>query len=310
MINLLPLDEGESITTLMPLPEDEDTWGDLSVMFATASGGARRNSLSDFANVKSNGKIAMKLGEGDQLISVQVCTESDDILLSSKDGKCIRFPVTDVRVFTSRSSTGVRGIRLGKDDRVISMSVLSHVMAEISDRDDYLQAVSASKRLAGGDYSERPDDKIEDDSRATRLEEPAFQEMAENEEYILTIAEDGMGKRSSAYEYRISKRGGKGIAAIDLKRPKGQSTSVVASFPVETEDELVMVSDGGQLIRCPVAGISIVGRSSRGVTIFKVADEERVVSVSRLSDDDDNDEESGEDGVQSPETQPDSDEEF
>ncbi len=310
MINLLPLDEGESITTLMPLPEDEDTWGDLSVMFATASGGARRNSLSDFANVKSNGKIAMKLGEGDQLISVQVCTESDDILLSSRDGKCIRFPVTDVRVFTSRSSTGVRGIRLDKDDRVISMSVLSHVMAEISDRDDYLQGVSASKRLAGGDYSERPDDKIEDDSRATRLEEPAFQEMAENEEYILTIAEDGMGKRSSAYEYRISKRGGKGIAAIDLKRPKGQSTSVVASFPVETEDELVMVSDGGQLIRCPVAGISVVGRSSRGVTIFKVADEERVVSVSRLSDDDDNEEESGEDGIQSPETQPDSDEEF
>ena len=310
MINLLPLDEGESITTLMPLPEDEDTWGDLSVMFATASGGARRNSLSDFANVKSNGKIAMKLGEGDQLISVQVCTESDDILLSSRDGKCIRFPVTDVRVFTSRSSTGVRGIRLDKDDRVISMSVLSHVMAEISDRDDYLQGVSASKRLAGGDYSERPDDKIEDDSRATRLEEPAFQEMAENEEYILTIAEDGMGKRSSAYEYRISKRGGKGIAAIDLKRPKGQSTSVVASFPVETEDELVMVSDGGQLIRCPVAGISVVGRSSRGVTIFKVADEERVVSVSRLSDDDDNEEESGEAGIQSPETQPDSDEEF
>ena len=310
MINLLPLDEGESITTLMPLPEDEDTWGDLSVMFATASGGARRNSLSDFANVKSNGKIAMKLGEGDQLISVQVCTESDDILLSSKDGKCIRFPVTDVRVFTSRSSTGVRGIRLDKDDRVISMSVLSHVMAEISDRDDYLQGVSASKRLAGGDYSERPDDKIEDDSRAARLEEPAFQEMAENEEYILTIAEDGMGKRSSAYEYRISKRGGKGIAAIDLKRPKGQSTSVVASFPVETEDELVMVSDGGQLIRCPVAGISVVGRSSRGVTIFKVADEERVVSVSRLSDDDDNEEESGEDEAQNPETQPDSDEEF
>ncbi len=310
MINLLPLDEGESITTLMPLPEDEDTWGDLSVMFATASGGARRNSLSDFANVKSNGKIAMKLGEGDQLISVQVCTESDDILLSSRDGKCIRFPVTDVRVFTSRSSTGVRGIRLDKDDRVISMSVLSHVMAEISDRDDYLQGVSASKRLAGGDYSERPDDKIEDDSRATRLEEPAFQEMAENEEYILTIAEDGMGKRSSAYEYRISKRGGKGIAAIDLKRPKGQSTSVVASFPVETEDELVMVSDGGQLIRCPVAGISVVGRSSRGVTIFKVADEERVVSVSRLSDDDDNEEESGEDEAQNPETQPDSDEEF
>jgi DNA gyrase subunit A len=303
MINLLPLDEGESITTLMPLPEDEETWGDLSVMFATASGGARRNTLSDFANVKSNGKIAMKLDKDDQLISVQVCSENDDILLSSKDGKCIRFPVTDVRVFTSRSSTGVRGIRLDKDDRVISMSVLSHVKAEISDRDDYLQAVSASRRLAGGDYSERPDDKVEDESRASRLEEAAFIDMAENEEYILTITDDGMGKRTSAYEYRISNRGGKGIASIDLKRPKGQSTSVVASFPVETVDGLVMVSDGGQLIRCPVIDISVVGRSSRGVTIFKVADEERVVSVSRLTDDDDdNEDENGEDSPEAIET--------
>jgi DNA gyrase subunit A len=294
MINLLPLDEGESITTLLPLPEDEETWGDLSVMFATASGSARRNSLSDFTNVKSNGKIAMKLGDGDQLISVQACSENDDILLASNNGKCIRFPVTDVRVFTSRSSTGVRGIRLGGDDRVISMSVLSHVKAEISQRDEYLQAVSASRRLTGGDYSERPDDKIEDESRAARLQDSIFAEMAENEEYILTITDDGMGKRTSAYEYRISNRGGKGITSIDLKRPKGQSTSVVGSFPIEQEDQLVMVSDGGQLIRCPVAGISVVGRSSRGVTIFKVADEERVVSVSRLSDDD-NDEENGED---------------
>ncbi len=295
MINLLPLDEGESITTLMPLPEDEETWGELSVMFATASGSARRNSLSDFANVKSNGKIAMKLGDDDQLISVQVCSESDDILLSSRDGKCIRFPVTDVRVFTSRSSTGVRGLKLDGDDRVISMSVLSHVKAEISERDDYLQSVSASRRLAGGDYSDRPDDKAEDESRAARLNEPAFVEMAENEEFILTIAEDGMGKRTSAYEYRISNRGGKGIAAIDLKRGKGKSTSVVASFPVAATDQLVMVSDGGQLIRCPVGGISVVGRSTRGVTIFNVAEEERVVSVSRLSEEDENEDENGDD---------------
>ena len=294
MINLLPLDEGESITTLMPLPEDEETWGDLSVMFATASGSARRNSLSDFTNVKANGKIAMKLDDGDQLISVQVCSESDDILLASNNGKCIRFPVTDVRVFTSRASTGVRGIKLAKGDSVISMSVLSHVKAEIAERDDYLQAVSASRRLAGGDYSERPEDKLTDESRASRLQEPSFAEMAENEEYILTITDDGFGKRTSAYEYRISKRGGQGIASIDLKRPKGKSTSVVASFPVAVEDQLVMVSDGGQLIRCPIADISVVGRSSRGVTIFKVADEERVVSVSRLSEDDDD-----EDGVDS-----------
>ena len=291
MINLLPLDEGEAITTLMPLPEDEETWGDLSVMFATASGSARRNSLSDFTNVKANGKIAMKLDEGDQLISAQACSETDDILLSSSGGKCIRFPVTAIRVFSSRSSTGVRGMRLDGDDRIISMSVLSHVKAEVYEREDYLQASSASKRLINGDYSDRPNDKVEDETRAARLETVKFAEMASTEEFVLTITDDGMGKRTSAYEYRISNRGGKGITSIALKRPKGQSTSVVASFPVETENQLVMVSDGGQLIRCPVADISVVGRSSRGVTIFKVAEGERVVSVSRLSEDDDEDNE-------------------
>jgi DNA gyrase subunit A len=291
MINLLPLDEGEAITTLMPLPEDEETWGDLSVMFATASGNARRNSLSDFTNVKANGKIAMKLDEGDQLISAQACCETDDILLSSSGGKCIRFPVTAIRVFSSRSSTGVRGMRLDGDDRIISMSVLIHVKAEVTEREDYLQASSASKRLINSDYSDRPGDKVEDETRAGRLETVKFAEMAATEEFILTITDDGMGKRTSAYEYRISNRGGKGITSIALKRPKGQSTSVVASFPVETENQLVMVSDGGQLIRCPVADISVVGRSSRGVTIFKVADGERVVSVSRLSEDDDEDNE-------------------
>jgi len=287
MINLLPLDKGEAITTLMPLPESEESWSDLSVMFATASGSVRRNSLSDFTNVKANGKIAMKLNEGDQLISVQACSEADDVLLSSSGGKCIRFPVNAVRVFTSRSSTGVRGMRLEENDRIISMSILSHVKAEVSEREEYLQASSASKRLANGDYSERPDDKIEDETRAARLETDKFVEMADTEEFILTITEDGMGKRSSAYEYRISNRGGKGITSIGLKRSKGHSTSVVASFPVKTDNQLVMVSDGGQLIRCPVAGISIVGRSSRGVTIFKVAEGERVVSVSRLSEEED-----------------------
>jgi len=287
MINLFPLDEGENITTLMPLPEDEDTWGDLFVMFATASGGVRRNRLSDFTNVKTNGKIAMKLDDGDQLIGVHTCSEAEDILLSSKDGKCTRFPVTAIRVFSGRSSTGVRGMKLDGDDRLISMSVLSHVKAEVSMRDEYLQSVSASRRLVGGDYTDRVDDLAEDKARTARLDELAFKEMAENEEIILTITDDGFGKRTSAYEYRISNRGGKGIASIDLKRTKGEKASVVASFTVDTEDQLVMVSDGGQLIRCPVSGISTVGRSTRGVTIFKVANDERVVSVSRLSEEDD-----------------------
>ena len=273
----------------MPLPENEESWRDLSVILATSSGTARRNLLSDFTNVKANGKIAMKLDEGDQLISVQSCSESDDILLSSRDGKCIRFPVTAIRVFSSRSSKGVRGIKLENGDRVISMSVLSHVHAQVSERDEYLQASSAYKRLANGDYSERLDDKVEDEKRAARLNEPEFKEMASKEEFILTITTDGMGKRTSAYEYRISNRGGKGIASIDLKRSKETTISVVASFPVEKEDQLVMVSDSGQLIRCPVAGISLVGRSSKGVNIFKVSQGERVVSVSRLNEDEDED---------------------
>ncbi len=284
MINLLPLDEGEIITTMMPLPEDEESWGDLSVMFATASGSARRNSLSDFCNVKANGKIAMKLGEGDQLIGVQTCSEDDDILLSTRDGKCIRFPVTAVRVFNSRSSTGVRGIRLEDDNRVISMSVLSHVAAEVSERDDYLQSRGAARRLASSEYTDRDEDKTRDQELARRLEEDLFAKMGEDEEFILTITDDGFGKRTSAYEYRISNRGGKGITSIDLKRGSKRS-SVVASFTVETDDQLVIVSDGGQLIRCPINQISTVGRSTRGVTIFKVAKDEHVVSVSRLQDD-------------------------
>ena len=289
MVNLLPLDEGEIITTLMPLPEDESSWSDLSVMFATASGNARRNSLADFCNVKSNGKIAMKLDEGDQLIGVQTCSEDDDILLSTRDGKCIRFPVTAVRVFNSRSSTGVRGIRLEGDNQVISMSVLSHVAAEVSDRDDYLQARGAARRLASSEYTDRDEDKARDQELARRLDDELFAKMTEDEEFILTITDDGFGKRTSAYEYRISNRGGKGISNIDLKRGD-RTSSVVASFAVEAEDQLVIVSDGGQLIRCPVAQISTVGRSTRGVTIFKVAKDEHVVSVSRLQDDSDGEE--------------------
>ncbi|MEQ8664274.1 MAG: DNA gyrase subunit A [Rhodospirillales bacterium] len=291
LVNLLPLDEGETITTTMPLPEDEDTWGDLFVMFSTASGGVRRNRLSDFTNVMSNGKIAMKLADGDRLIGVSTCSEDDDIMLASADGKCIRFSVEDVRVFSGRTSTGVRGMRLEKDDRVISMSVLRHNEIDTETRDAYLYAVSASRRLAGGDYTDRADDKAKDQALAARLEEPGFAAMAEAEEFVLTVTRDGMGKRTSAYEYRISGRGGKGITAIDLARGK-KRTAVVALFPVVSTDQLMMVSDGGQLIRMPVDGISTVGRSSRGVTLFKTAEDENVVSVTRLAEI----EEDGDDG--------------
>ena len=299
LVNLLPLDEGETITTTMPLPEEEATWGDLFVMFATASGGVRRNSLSDFTNVMTNGKIAMKLAEGDQLVRVRTCTEDDDVLLSSVGGKVIRFPVTAVRVFAGRTSTGVRGIKLKDDDKVIAMSVVRHVKVETEQRDLYLQAISAARRLQGGDYTDRDEDRARDEEFAARLNEPLYMQMATDEEFILTITEDGMGKRSSAYEYRIAGRGGQGITGIELSRGKNATpTTIVAAFTVVDTDQLVMVSDAGQIIRCPIDKISVVGRSARGVTVFKVADEERLVSVSRFRDvaDDDADADADDDG--------------
>jgi len=202
-----------------------------------------------------------------------------------------------VRVFSSRNSTGVRGIRLAKGDEVIGMSVIRHVKVEIEQRDAYLQAVGAARRLKGGDYTERVEDKARDTELAARLEQPEFQEMAANEEFILTIAEDGMGKRTSAYEYRIAGRGGQGITGIDLSRGKKQPPStIVSAFTVIDGDQIIMVSDGGQIIRCPIDTISIVGRSARGVTVFKVAEDESLVSISRLRDLGDEDEDEDEDG--------------
>jgi DNA gyrase subunit A len=293
LINVLPLDEGETITTVMALPEDEESWGDLYVMFATASGGARRNKLSDFTNVNANGKIAMKLDDGDHLVRVRVFEEDHNVFLATRKGKCIRFPVSDVRVFASRNSTGVRGIRLADGDEVIAMSGLKHIKVEVAERDDYLKSVNASRRLVGGDYTDRDEDKASDEALAAQLEQELFQEMAAEEEFILTVTEDGFGKRSSAYGYRISKRGGKGIDSMDVKRGKDEPTQVISTIPVVDTDQLVMVSDGGQLIRMPVDGISFTGRASRGVTLFKVADEERVVSVTRFRDVE-GDEENGE----------------
>ncbi len=283
MVNLLPLDENEVITTIMPLPEDEESWADLFVMFATASGGVRRNRLSDFTNVMANGKIAMKLDEGDKLVRVRTFAESDNVLLATCEGKCIRFPVSDVRIFAGRTSTGVRGIGLAKGDHVIAMSGLRHEPVTVAARDEYLQSANAARRLEGGDYTDRDEDHARDQELAARLNDEASREMAEQEEFILTVTEDGFGKRTSAFEYRIAKRGGKGLDSMDLKRDKGKTT-VIASFPVIATDQLVMVSDGGQLIRMPVEGIGSKGRKTRGVTLFRVSNDERVVSVTRLRD--------------------------
>ncbi len=282
LINLLPLDPGETITTTMTLPEDEAAWDQLFVMFTTAAGNVRRNKLSDFTDVRANGKIAMKLDDGDALVRVRTCSEEDDVLLSTAEGKCIRFPVTDVRVFSGRTSVGVRGVRLLGKDRVIAMSILKHFEIETEARDEYLQAEHAARRLKGSDYTDRDEDKARDEELAARLAEPAFAGMAAREEFVLTITEDGYGKRTSSFEYRISGRGGQGITAISLDRGDDPATRVVASFPVLDTDQVVMVTNGGQIIRCPIDSVSVVGRTARGVRLFSVGDEEVVVSVSRL----------------------------
>jgi DNA gyrase subunit A len=253
-------------------------------MFATARGGVRQNRLSDFASIQSGGKIAMKFeGEdaGDRMIGVSVCTEAKDVLLATRSGKCIRFPVSDVRVFSGRNSTGVRGIRLSDGDEVISMSLLAHTEIDIETRDEYLKAVSAARRLAGSDYEGREEDKAHDQELTKKLDQPPFVEMAEKEEFILAVTERGFGKRTSAYEYRITGRGGQGITNIDTSERNG---GVVAAFPVEESDQLVLVTDGGQMIRFGVDEIRIAGRSTQGVTLFSVGADEKVVSVAQVKE--------------------------
>jgi DNA gyrase subunit A len=272
LVNLLPLQEGEKISTVLPLPADEASWDSTDVMFATASGDVRRNKLSDFINVKASGKIAMKLEEGDRLIGVSTCTEANDVLLAARGSRCIRFPVSDVRVFSGRNSTGVRGFRLAAGDEVISLSVLHHMDADTAEREAYLRFASALRRAAGEEEGE-PGEAVEAPAR--------LDELGANEEFILSVTANGYGKRSSAYEYRITNRGGQGIVNIGRTERNGD---VVASFPVEDGDQIMLVTDGGQLIRCPVHDIRIAGRSAQGVVLFKVAEGERVVSVARLAE--------------------------
>ena len=289
LVNLLPLEEGETITTLMPLPEEEDSWEDLFVVFATASGNVRRNRLSDFVQVKANGKIAMKLDPDDRLVGVATCDEADDVLLATAGAKCIRFRLTDVRVFQGRNSTGVRGIKLAKGVEVISMSVLDHAESTTAERNAYLKR-SRAERAEGdngenGGEIEAADVTIEENGEGGELvlSDERYLEMAEQEQFVLTVTAKGFGKRSSAYEYRVAGRGGQGIANIDLAKLEGNS--VISSFPVEGNTELVMMTDGGQLIRTGVSDVRIAGRSTRGVTLFRVAKDEHVVTVTALHDD-------------------------
>jgi len=290
-INLLPLVSGENITAIMKLPENVEDCKDLSIAFATSFGNIRRNSLMDFVNVQSNGKIAMKLDEGDKLINVAMCDENNDIMLATRMGKCIRFPVTDVRVFVGRNSTGVRGIKLAQGDEVISMTMLKHIKASVEERDEYLKVSGAMKKT---DAESGTDTCITADQTGllNLLSLEQFEEMQKLEEFILTVTVTGYGKRSSSYEYRVTGRGGSGIANIELS-PRNKE--VVSSFPITEDKDIMMVTDGGKLIRMPVDDIRVAGRKTQGVILFRTAEDEKVVSVTKLDADDGTDEEIEED---------------
>ena len=286
LVNLLPLDQDERVTSIMPLPEDEAEWAKLHVMFATKSGGVRRNKLSDFAQINRNGKIAMKLDEGDSIVGVQICREDDDVLLTTANGACIRFSVGDVRVFSGRTSTGVRGIKLSQGDAfgpdsVISLSILRHVDVSPEDSRAYLRHANAMRRAAG-EADDTPDPaEVENPAENGSIAPDRIAELGAQEEFILTVTENGYGKRSSAYEYRTSGRGGKGIIAMTTSDRNGR---LVASFPVEDSDQIMVVTDEGQLIRCPVHDIRVAGRNTQGVRVFNTRDSERVVSVEHLGE--------------------------
>jgi DNA gyrase subunit A len=281
LINILPLEQGETITTIMPLPEDEKTWEQLDVMFATTRGTVRRNKLSDFVDVRRSGIIAMKLDEGDEIVDVQICTERDDVLLTAAGGQCIRFAVDDVRVFQGRTSMGVRGINLAEGDRLISLSILRHVEATADERMAYLKRASAVRRDGSGDAEENGGGDAEEASGAIELGQQRYVELSAAEQFVLTVTENGFGKRTSSYEYRTTGRGGKGIVAMKVNERNGR---IIASFPIDETDQIMLVTNRGQLIRCPVDGIRIAGRSTQGVIVFDTAEGERVVSVERLSE--------------------------
>jgi len=282
LINLLPLQQGETISTILPLPEDEDSWENLHAIFATAKGNVRRNLLSDFSNVRANGKIAIRLSEGDSLVGVAACNEDDDVLMAAKGGKCIRFPATKVRLFKGRNSDGVRGIKLADGDEVVSMSILHHVNMDQEQKLAYLRYAAAKRR---GEDPEKPEE----------IDEERLAALEEREEFILSITVNGYGKRTSSYEYRITGRGGSGLINIETSERNGD---VIAAFPIEVQDQLMMVTDQGRLIRVPVHDVRIAGRNTQGVTLFKVGDEENIVSVDRIQETEDDEEDDGEENAE------------
>lgn len=278
LVNLLPLEKDEGVSVYLRTPEQEELWDQLDIMFATSHGTVRRNKLADFKSIRASGLIAMKLDDGEKLVSVKICREDEDIMLATKKGKAIRFPVSDIRVFSGRTSTGVRGIKLSqKGDEVISMSVLKHLDITPDERNAYLKM--ASQMVAAGEEGESV---LPEDYEPTDyvLPEEKFREMLAKEQILLTVTNKGFGKRTSAYEYRVSGRGGQGVTNMALTAKNGGA--IVATFPVTDSHQIMLVSDKGQLIRTPVENIRVTGRSAQGVTVFKVADDEQVVSVAWL----------------------------
>ena len=265
LINLLPLKSDEKITTLTPYLSGEEN---NNIIFATSNGNVRRNKLTDFQSINANGKIAMKLSENDKLINVITCSEKSHIFLSTKLGKCIRFIAKDIRLFSGRSSIGVRGIKLQNDDSIISLAILKDILFDVEERDNYLKISSLIRK------NEKYDKEI--------LKQEKLNALTDSEEFILSVTDQGFGKRSSAYEYRVTKRGGLGISNMQLSKRNG--SQIVASFPINNKDQLMLVTDKGKIIRCPVVGVRIAGRQTQGVTLLNVSENEKVVSVAKLEE--------------------------
>jgi DNA gyrase subunit A len=309
LVNLLPDLGGDNITAVLPLPQDEGLWESLHLVFATASGHVRRNRLSDFRNIRSSGMIAMKLDEGDSLIGVATCREGQDVFLATKGARCIRFQITDdtLRVFAGRGSSGVRGIRLASGDRVISLAVLNHVEATVEERSAYLRMANARRRAENaaeaaeeaGDEADLPITAEEGEDEAVSetavLSPERFAQLEAAEEILLVVSDGGFGRRSSAYDYRVSGRGGQGITNMTFSASK-KGTEVAATLPVLAGTDVMLVTDGGRLIRVPVDQVRVMSRQASGVTVLRLNDSERVTSVFPVMDD--GDDEGGDDSAQ------------
>jgi DNA gyrase subunit A len=289
LVNLLPELGADQITAVLPLPQDEALWESLHLVFATASGNVRRNKLADFGRVRASGLIAMKLDEGDRLIGVATCREGDDVLLASRAARCIRFQITDeqLRVFAGRESAGVRGMKLAEGDEINSLCVLRHMDATPGEREAYLRLAAARRRGEGPDEEPETQAETEEETVAVvALTTERIAELDEAEEILLTVSNGGFGKRTSAYEYRVSGRGGQGIANMVLSSRNG--TEVVATLPVRRGDDVMLVTDVGRLIRVPADQVRITARQAMGVTLFRMSEGEKVTSVFPVLEEDTN----------------------